>query len=139
MPKENLSEILEKLQSDDQAVLKSLFQEHYLSVCKSIYRFVKDKSTTEDIAQDVFIKFWEKRKQLNIMPGPIILVLRPILPTNDSTVALVPCTNSPRRSVGTGSIADSAARVSLIQPLNPMSKLWPWMAAAAPPKNGAFA
>ena len=66
MSKENLSEILEKLQSDDQAVLKSLFQQHYLSVCKSIYRFVKDKSTTEDIAQDVFIKFWEKRKQLKI-------------------------------------------------------------------------
>ena len=68
MSKENLSEILEKLQSDDQAVLKTLFQEHYLSVCKSIYRFVKDKSTTEDIAQDVFIKFWEKRKKLNKPP-----------------------------------------------------------------------
>ena len=66
MSKENLSEILEKLQSDDQTILKSLFQEYYLPVCKSIYRFVKDKSTTEDIAQDVFIKFWEKRKKLNI-------------------------------------------------------------------------
>ena len=66
MSKENLTEILQRLQADDQLVLKSLFQEHYLSVCKSIHRFVRDKSTVEDIAQDVFIKFWEKRKQLNI-------------------------------------------------------------------------
>lgn len=66
MSKENLAEILQGLQDDDQMVLKSLFQEHYLSVCRSISRFVKDKSSVEDIAQDVFIKFWEKRKSLNI-------------------------------------------------------------------------
>jgi len=66
MSKENLTEILRGLQEDDQTVLKSLFQEHYLSVCRSISRFVKDKSSVEDIAQDVFIKFWEKRKSLNI-------------------------------------------------------------------------
>ena len=63
---ENLEEILRQLQTDDDTVLKSLFQQHYLSVCKSIHRLVRDKATTEDIAQGVFIKFWEKRKQLNI-------------------------------------------------------------------------
>ncbi len=66
MSKENLSEILQQLQTDDKTVLKSLFQKHYLSVCKSIHRFVKNKAEVEDIAQDVFIKFWEKRKKLNI-------------------------------------------------------------------------
>lgn len=66
MSKENLADILHRLQSDDHNVLKSLFQEHYKSVCRSIYRFVKDKNAVEDIAQDVFIKFWEKRKQINI-------------------------------------------------------------------------
>ena len=66
MSKENLAEILNQLRSDDQSVLKSLFQEHYKSVCRSIYRLVKDKAAVEDIAQDVFIKFWEKRHKLNI-------------------------------------------------------------------------
>lgn len=66
MSKENLTEILQQLQTDDQAILKSLFQLHYPSVCRSIQRLVRDKATTEDLAQDVFIKFWEKRKQLNI-------------------------------------------------------------------------
>ena len=66
MSKENLQEILQQLQTDDKAVLKSLFQQYYLSVCRSIHRLVRDKAATEDIAQDVFIKFWEKRKQLNI-------------------------------------------------------------------------
>lgn len=66
MSKENLSEILHRLQTDDKTVLKLLFQEHYQSVCRSVYRFVKDKSAVEDISQEVFIKFWEKRKKLNI-------------------------------------------------------------------------
>jgi len=66
MSKENLTEILQRLQADDKTVLKSLFQNYYLSVCKSIHRYIRDKSTVEDIAQDVFIKFWEKRKKMNI-------------------------------------------------------------------------
>ena len=39
---------------------------YYVPVCKAIQRFVRDKSTVEDIAQDVFIKLWEKRQKLNI-------------------------------------------------------------------------
>jgi len=66
MSKENLTEVLHRLQSDDQSVLKSLFQEHYKSVCRSVYRLVKDKAAVEDIAQVVFIKLWEKRKTIKI-------------------------------------------------------------------------
>lgn len=63
---ENLNDILERLQTDDESVLKELFDLYYIIVCKAMYRFIKDKSTVEDLAQNVFIRFWEKRHQINI-------------------------------------------------------------------------
>lgn len=31
-----------------------------------MHRFLKDKSTVEDLAQNVFIRFWEKRNQIKV-------------------------------------------------------------------------
>ena len=66
MPDEQLSQLLQQLRNNDRNVLKLIFQKHYRDVCKAIYRYVKDQSTVEDIAQDVFIKIWDKRHSLNI-------------------------------------------------------------------------
>lgn len=46
--------------------LKQLFDDHYEMVCQSIYRFVPDTSTAEDLAQEVFLRFWEKRHKIQI-------------------------------------------------------------------------
>ena len=59
-------EILLGLRSDDKAFMKDLFHDHYPMVCKTIYRFVNDQPLTEDLAQEVFIRLWSKRHQLNI-------------------------------------------------------------------------
>jgi RNA polymerase sigma-70 factor (ECF subfamily) len=59
-------EILLRLQSDDKAFMKDLFHDHYSMVCKTIYRFINEQPLTEDLAQEVFIRLWNKRHQLNI-------------------------------------------------------------------------
>ena len=46
--------------------LKRLFQDQFGSVCQGIYRLVNDQELTRDLAQNVFIRLWEKRKDLNI-------------------------------------------------------------------------
>ncbi len=46
--------------------MKEIFQAHYGLVCQTTYRFVRDKSQAEDLAQEVFFKFWEKRQQIHI-------------------------------------------------------------------------
>ena len=66
MPDEKLDDILTRLKADDKTAMKELFQEHYLSVCGNIQRFIRDKATVEDLAQEVFIRFWEKRQQIDI-------------------------------------------------------------------------
>lgn len=66
MPQENLEKIITRLLADDSSVMKDLFQEHYSSTCAAIFKFIKDKNLVEDLAQNVYIRFWEKRHQLNI-------------------------------------------------------------------------
>lgn len=59
-----------RLRSDDKIVLKELFDAHYKTVCAAIHRIVGERGVTEDLAQQVFIRFWEKRYQIQIDTSP---------------------------------------------------------------------
>ena len=54
------------IQTSDKAVLKELFETHYRQVCAAIHRLVGERGVTEDLAQQVFIRFWEKRETIEI-------------------------------------------------------------------------
>jgi len=74
MSTDNSKNILDRLKAGDRKAMKELFHQHYKVVCSSIYRYVRNKETVEDIAQEVFIKLWQKKNQLNITGaiGPYI-------------------------------------------------------------------
>lgn len=46
--------------------VEQLFKLHYAFVCNVINRYVRDRSRTEDIAQEIFAELWAKRDQINI-------------------------------------------------------------------------
>lgn len=46
--------------------VEQLFKQHYAFVCKVIYAYIKDRSRTEDIAQDIFAELWVKKDHLHI-------------------------------------------------------------------------
>lgn len=58
--------LLARLKADDRTALRDLFKAHYPMVCQAIFRFVQDRSTTEDLAQEVFLRFWEKRHKIEV-------------------------------------------------------------------------
>jgi len=58
--------ILTRLKSNDKAALKDLFQLHHAGVCAAIFRIIKDRNTVEDLAQEVFLRFWQKRETINV-------------------------------------------------------------------------
>lgn len=58
--------LISRLKANDRMALQHLFEDHYEMVCQSIYRFVPDASTAEDLAQEVFLRFWEKRHKIEI-------------------------------------------------------------------------
>ena len=46
--------------------VEQLFKQHYAFVCTVIHAYIRDRSKTEDIAQDIFTELWVKRDQLHI-------------------------------------------------------------------------
>lgn len=55
------TEILLKLSKGDKAAFKVVFDTYYKSICLFIQKYNLDIEQAEDIAQEVFIKIWEKK------------------------------------------------------------------------------
>lgn len=66
MSDEHENQLLVRLKRDDRSALHEVFDTNYGMACRAIHRFIKDQSTCEDLAQEVFIRFWEKRHQITV-------------------------------------------------------------------------
>lgn len=66
MLEQQQKELLQQLSANNKQALKVIFDEYYDMVFYAVYRIVSDKNTAEDLAQDVFMRFWEKRHQILI-------------------------------------------------------------------------
>jgi len=43
---------------------KEVFEQYYSTLCQFAYSFVKERGSSEDIVQEVFLRVWEKRPDL---------------------------------------------------------------------------
>ena len=59
-------ELISSLQKGKEQAMDILFHRHYSSICRAVYRILKDNNLAEDIAQEVFLGLWKKRENLNI-------------------------------------------------------------------------
>lgn len=57
---------LKRLKDNDGTVIKEIFHAYYPMVCSTVFQYVKEKNIAKDIGQNVMVKFWERRDQLNI-------------------------------------------------------------------------
>ncbi|HEY5591948.1 MAG TPA: RNA polymerase sigma-70 factor [Paludibacter sp.] len=53
--------IFERMAEGDQRALRFFFDKYYDNLCNYVNIYVRSKSVSEDIVQDIFIYFWEKR------------------------------------------------------------------------------
>jgi len=58
--------LLNRLKSDDETALRDIFYQYHALVHQTIVRIVVESNTAEDLVQDLFFRFWEKRHQLDI-------------------------------------------------------------------------
>ncbi len=59
-------ELIEKLKQGQIHAYEFLFNHHYDWLCNYIFQLSGDRDLSKDLVQDVMIKLWEKRKQINI-------------------------------------------------------------------------
>ncbi len=63
-PEEKL--FIASLQQGERTAMESVFKQYHALLCTTAYYFVKDTDEAKDIVQDVFIKLWKNRQQLEI-------------------------------------------------------------------------
>lgn len=51
------------------------FEKHYQKLCSIAYNYLKDKDASKDVAQEVFINIWNKRKDLVDDPKAIYYLI----------------------------------------------------------------
>lgn len=58
--------ILEELKLGKDAALKTLFDTYYIPLCAYSVQFTDSLEVSEDIVQEFFIRFWEKKRYIDI-------------------------------------------------------------------------
>lgn len=57
---------IKKLKKGDSAAYKILYEEYYQWLCNYVFKLCENKKLSEDLVQDMLIKFYVKRKKINI-------------------------------------------------------------------------
>jgi RNA polymerase sigma-70 factor (family 1) len=58
--------LLKRMQQGDESALETLFKTYYSQLYRFAKNLLKDGQQAEDMVQDVFMKVWDKRGQINI-------------------------------------------------------------------------
>jgi RNA polymerase sigma-70 factor (ECF subfamily) len=64
--KDNSRDTEEKLKSGDIEAYKVMFHQYYPHLVRYCNTIVRDIDDSEDIVQEVFVNFWEKRESINV-------------------------------------------------------------------------
>jgi len=59
-------DLINRIKNDNQDAFKVLIDKYKHSVFSISFGFLHDKTQADDVVQDVFIKFWEKRKEFKL-------------------------------------------------------------------------
>ncbi len=60
------NDIRDLLKADRKKALTILFTENYEEMCRSANRIVRDPATAEDIVQEIFLKFYDNRREIAV-------------------------------------------------------------------------
>jgi len=55
-----------KIKNNDKKEFEKMFKLYYNALCMYSLKIVTDRDTAEEIVQDLFCSFWEKRKSINL-------------------------------------------------------------------------
>ena len=58
--------LITRIKQDDYQSFNHLFFKYYASLCSYITTIIEDSSASEDIVQNLFVKFWSDRKKIAI-------------------------------------------------------------------------
>ncbi|WPP53104.1 RNA polymerase sigma factor [Catalinimonas niigatensis] len=58
--------LLRLKEQDEEKFMEHLFRTYYAPLCKTVYNITHDADSAEDIVQDVFMKVWRRKDQIDL-------------------------------------------------------------------------
>lgn len=58
--------VLKALKKGDKKIFEHLYSSYYQELCVFLLSYCQDRAIAEDVVQDVFLKVWVKRREINI-------------------------------------------------------------------------
>jgi len=62
----NQQELAVKIKSGDENAFELAFKKYYASMCGYANKYLSDLDQAEEVVQEVFLKYWDKRTQLDV-------------------------------------------------------------------------
>ena len=59
-------QLLGLLHKESSRAMELIFRRHFAGMVQVVHRMIRDQGRAEDLVQDVFLKFWKQKDQLNI-------------------------------------------------------------------------
>lgn len=63
---DNRDRLLEGLKNGDKLIFEEIYREYYIPLCYYCLRYTENFEASEEIVQELFLKLWEKHKELEI-------------------------------------------------------------------------
>lgn len=63
---DNQDKIIKGLKNGDKEIFEKVYREYYIPLCYYCLRYIEKFEDSEEIVQDLFLKLWEKHKELEI-------------------------------------------------------------------------
>jgi RNA polymerase sigma-70 factor (ECF subfamily) len=70
--------ILSRIKQGDKSAFSFIFNLYYADLVNFAFNFTKDRDTSEEIVQDIFVRFWENRHSLTINSSLKSFLLRSV-------------------------------------------------------------
>lgn len=64
---DNQQDIIRQIQNGDESVFEKIFRSHYPGMCGYALKYLGDVEQAEEIVQDVFFNYWNKKEVLDIV------------------------------------------------------------------------
>lgn len=61
-----MDRLAERIQRGDKEAFEVLFHAHYSALCCYANRFIRDSDDSEEIVQDTFVRFWNRRAEIKV-------------------------------------------------------------------------
>ena len=55
-----------RIKNGDRKAFEELFHSYYTPLCRFAFRYVKDADDSEEIVQDTFVNFWNRRESISV-------------------------------------------------------------------------